>query len=232
MAAGGEKEAWTNRLTRAPGGDASSLIRLALMSPLAGSATPTRPCAPTNEPTNLGATPPNTGPPSRSSTTNGTSCGFVLGAGKDRLVLRHIEVVAEDDAVQHRNQRSALAVQDLGGDRDQYPNNLDSRVEEFSKRLTPAIKVTLVSVFGNRGKDGLAVRGHALMDAMHLDRAVDEGVHRHRDEHVDRVNAISDRLRGWRRNRRTRRGRRRVAGRKGARWCIRLGVQRPSHEAR
>jgi hypothetical protein len=50
-------------------------------------------------------------------------------------------------------------------------------------------------VLRDLGEDRLAVRGHALMDAMYCGRAVDEGVHRYRYQHVKRVKAV--RIGGW-----------------------------------
>jgi hypothetical protein len=68
-------------------------------------------------------------------------------------------------------------------------------MEEFAKRPAPVIEIEQVSILRDSGEDRLAVRGHALMDAMHVGRAVNEGVHRYRYQHVKRVNAV--RIGGW-----------------------------------
>jgi len=93
-------------------------------------------------------------------------------------------------------------MQDFRSDGDQYAFDLNRRMEEFSKRLAQAIEIEQVGILRDRGEDRLAVRGHALMDAMHFGRAVDAGVHRYRYQYVKRVNAV--RIGGWDRVVRTR----------------------------
>lgn len=85
-------------------------------------------------------------------------------------------------------------MQDFRGDRDQYPLDLNRCVEKFAKRSAPAIEIDEIGILRDSGEDRLAVCGHALMDAVHFGREVHEGVHRNRDQHVKRVNAV--RIRG------------------------------------
>jgi len=63
-------------------------------------------------------------------------------------------------------------------------------MEKFAKRSAPAIEIGEIGILRDRGEDRLAVRGHALMDAVHSGREVHEGVHRYRDQHVKRVDAV------------------------------------------
>jgi len=47
-------------------------------------------------------------------------------------------------------------------------------MEEFAKRPARVIEIEQVSILRDSGEDRLAVRGHALMDAMHVARAVNK----------------------------------------------------------
>lgn len=100
--------------------------------------------------------------------------GLAFGARKERFVLRCTEVVADDDGVEHRHRGAALPMQDFRRDGDQYAFDLNRRMEEFAKRPARVIEIEQVSILRDSGEDRLAVRGHALMDAMHVARAVNK----------------------------------------------------------
>jgi hypothetical protein len=51
---------------------------------------------------------------------------------------------------------------------------LDGSVEKLSQKITPPLQLHEVGVLRNSLQQRITVHSHALMNAMHLDRAVDE----------------------------------------------------------